>query len=70
MLKEEDDAVANDPWENGALIEKAGDIPITCFRIPEDLKPNKKNASEPNFKDVENSGAWPEFCYKASFNPK
>eukprot|EP00957_Ditylum_brightwellii_P135093 10300112-Ditylum_brightwellii.AAC.1 len=61
MLKEEDNAVADDLWENGVLIKKAGDTPITRFQIPEDWK---------RFKDVDNPGAWPEFCYKASFNPK
>eukprot|EP00957_Ditylum_brightwellii_P016499 1239966-Ditylum_brightwellii.AAC.1 len=70
MLKEEDDAVADDQGENGLLIEKAGDTPITCFQIPEDWKPNKKKASEPNFEHVDNPGAWLEFCYKPSFNPK
>eukprot|EP00957_Ditylum_brightwellii_P035733 2709218-Ditylum_brightwellii.AAC.1 len=70
MLKEEDDAVADDPWENGVFIKNAGGIPITCCQILEDWKPNKKKASEPDFKDVDNPGAWPKFCHKASFNPK
>eukprot|EP00957_Ditylum_brightwellii_P000921 74087-Ditylum_brightwellii.AAC.1 len=70
MLKEEDDAVADDPWGNGVSIEKAGDTPITHFQIPEDWKPNKKKASEPDFEHVDNPGAWPEFCYKPSFKPK
>eukprot|EP00957_Ditylum_brightwellii_P045380 3439898-Ditylum_brightwellii.AAC.1 len=70
MLKEEDDDVADDPLENGVLIEKSGNTPITCFQIPDDWKPNKKKAGETDFKDVDNPGAWPEFCYKASFNLK
>eukprot|EP00957_Ditylum_brightwellii_P187555 14282720-Ditylum_brightwellii.AAC.1 len=47
--------------------DAAGDTP---FQIPEDWKPNKKKAAEPDFKDVDNPGAWPEFCYRASFSPK
>eukprot|EP00957_Ditylum_brightwellii_P007106 539253-Ditylum_brightwellii.AAC.1 len=31
MLKEEDDAVADEIWKNNVLIEKAGDMPTTCF---------------------------------------
>eukprot|EP00957_Ditylum_brightwellii_P114070 8697214-Ditylum_brightwellii.AAC.1 len=70
MLKEEDDAVADNPWENGVLIEKAGDMPITCFLIPDIWKHNKKKAAEPDFKDVGKPGEWPKFCYKDSFNLK
>eukprot|EP00957_Ditylum_brightwellii_P077141 5862664-Ditylum_brightwellii.AAC.1 len=51
MLKEEDDDVADDPWGNGMLIEKAGDMPITHFQIPEDWKPKKEKAAEPDFKE-------------------
>eukprot|EP00957_Ditylum_brightwellii_P122805 9364896-Ditylum_brightwellii.AAC.1 len=63
-------AVADDPWEKEVLIEKSGDTSITCFQIPKDWRPSKKKASEPDFKHVHNPGAWPEFCYKPSFNPK
>eukprot|EP00957_Ditylum_brightwellii_P204977 15341642-Ditylum_brightwellii.AAC.1 len=57
VLKEEDDVVADDPRENGVLIEKAGNTFINCFQILHDWKPNKKNAGKSDFKYVDNPGA-------------